>query len=97
MADRGYDADWFRDALREKGIRPCIPAKKNRKQKIKFNGKLYKQWHKKVENLFWKLKGWRRIATCYDHCAHTLLLNDLHSRILDLLPQSMSPEPRFID
>ncbi len=26
IADRGYDADWFREALREKGIRPCIPA-----------------------------------------------------------------------
>lgn len=22
LADRGYDADWFRDALREKGITP---------------------------------------------------------------------------
>ncbi len=24
IADRGYDADWFRDALQDKGIRPCI-------------------------------------------------------------------------
>jgi putative transposase len=70
LADRGYDADWFRDALREKGIKPCIPAKKNRKQKIKFNGKLYKQRHK-VENMFGKLKDWRRVATRYDRCAHT--------------------------
>ncbi len=22
IADRGYDADWFRDALQDKGIRP---------------------------------------------------------------------------
>ncbi len=70
LADRGYDADWFRDALREKGIKACIPAKKNRKQKIKFNGKLYKQRHK-VENMFGKLKDWRRVATRYDRCAHT--------------------------
>jgi len=70
LADRGYDADWFRDALREKGIKPCIPAKTNRKQKIKFNGKLYKQRHK-VENMFGKLKDWRRVATRYDRCAHT--------------------------
>lgn len=70
LADRDYDADWFRDALREKGIKPCIPAKKNRKQKIKFNGKLYKQPHK-VENMFGKLKDWRRVATRYDRCAHT--------------------------
>ncbi len=30
LADRGYDADWFRDALEEKGIKPCIPGRKNR-------------------------------------------------------------------
>ena len=26
IADRGYDADWFREALKDKGIRPCIPV-----------------------------------------------------------------------
>jgi transposase len=26
-ADRGYDADWFRQALRERGITPQIPHK----------------------------------------------------------------------
>jgi IS5 family transposase len=31
IADRGYDSDKFRDALREKGITPCIPPRKNRK------------------------------------------------------------------
>ena len=24
IADRGYDADWFRDALEDKGIRACM-------------------------------------------------------------------------
>jgi transposase len=28
LADRGYDADWFRDALRERGIKPLIPRKR---------------------------------------------------------------------
>lgn len=27
LADRGYDADWFREALEEKGIKPCIPGR----------------------------------------------------------------------
>jgi transposase len=31
---------------------------------------LYRQRHK-VENLFVKLKDWRRVATHYDRCAHT--------------------------
>lgn len=30
LGDRGYDADWFRDALQAKGITPCIPGRKTR-------------------------------------------------------------------
>ncbi len=70
LADRGYDADWFRDALIERGITPCIPPKKNRKVQCPYDKTLYKQRHK-VENMFGKLKDWRRVATRYDRCAHT--------------------------
>lgn len=70
LADRGYDADWFREALLEKGVTPCIPPRKNRKLQIEYDKTLYKQRHK-VENMFGKLKDWRRIATRYDRCAHT--------------------------
>jgi len=28
LADRGYDADWYRDALEEKWMVPCIPSRK---------------------------------------------------------------------
>lgn len=27
LGDRGYDADWFRNALAAKGIAPCITPK----------------------------------------------------------------------
>ena len=27
LGDKGYDADWFRQALIERGITPCIPSK----------------------------------------------------------------------
>jgi transposase len=70
LADRGYDADWFRAALMEKGVTPCIPPKTNRKIQIEYDKTLYKQRHK-IENMFGKLKDWRRIATRYDRCAHT--------------------------
>ena len=70
LADRGYDADWFREALEGKGIKPCIPPKKNRKKQIEYDKTLYKQRHK-VENMFGKLKDWRRVAKRYDRCAHT--------------------------
>ena len=72
LADRGYDADWFRAALIRRGITPCIPPKKNRKVQIDYDKILYKQRHK-VENMFGKLKDWRRIHTRYDRCAHTFM------------------------
>jgi putative transposase len=70
LADKGYDANWFRDGLIGKGIWPCIPPKKNRKYRVSFDKTMYKQRHK-VENMFGRLKDWRRIATRYDRCAHT--------------------------
>lgn len=72
LADRGYDSTWFREMLTAKGITPCIPSRSNRKKPYDYNKKLYKQRHK-VENMFGKLKDWRRIATRYDRCAHTFL------------------------
>lgn len=70
LGDRGYDANWFRNALNDKGITPCIPSKRNRKTQIAYDRDLYKQRHK-VENMFAKLKDWRRVHTRYDRCAHT--------------------------
>ena len=70
LGDRGYDADWFRNALIDRGITPCIPSKINRKIQIPHNRMLYQQRHK-IENMFGKLKDWRRIHTRYDRCAHT--------------------------
>ena len=31
LGDKGYDADWFRAALANRGITACIPSKANRK------------------------------------------------------------------
>jgi len=42
LADRGYDADWFRDALEEKGIRPCIPGRRSRGKPAKYDKRKYK-------------------------------------------------------
>ena len=70
LADRGYDADWFRNALLARGITPCIPSKTNRKVPIPHDKALYKQRHR-IENMFGRLKDWRRIHTRYDRCAHT--------------------------
>ncbi|MEO0762869.1 MAG: IS5 family transposase [Pseudomonadota bacterium] len=67
IADRGYDADWFREALQDKGIAPCIPSRKSRKTPIPHDAALYRMRHK-IENAFARIKDWRRIATRYDRC-----------------------------
>ena len=72
LGDRGYDADWLRHALIERGITACIPSKSNRKIPIPHDRTLYRQRHK-VENMFGKIKDWRRIHTRYDRCAHTFM------------------------
>ncbi len=53
-----------------KGIEPCIPSSRSRKEPYPYDKALYQMRHK-VENLFAKLKDWRCIATRYDRCAHT--------------------------
>jgi transposase len=60
LADKGYDADWFRAALAKRRIAACIPSKSNRKVAIPHDALLYKQRHK-IENMFGRLKDWRRI------------------------------------
>ena len=72
LGDRGYDADWFRNALAERGITPCIPSDANRKVAIPHDRTPYRQRHK-IENMFGRLKDWRRIHTRYDRCAHTFM------------------------
>ena len=70
IADRGYDADWFRVALKKKGVPPCIPPRKSRRKKPRYSKPLYKLRHK-IEVMFGRIKDWRRIAMRYDRCAHT--------------------------
>lgn len=72
LGDRGYDADWFRAALIARGIEPCIPPRARRKASIDYDRTLYRQRHR-IENMFGRLKDWRRIHTRYDRCAHTFM------------------------
>jgi len=70
IGDRGYDSNWFRQALKARGIDPCIPSTRSRKTPLPHDKVLYRTRHR-IENLFARLKDWRRIATRYDRCAHT--------------------------
>ncbi|MCP4026638.1 MAG: IS5 family transposase [Sphingomonas sp.] len=67
LGDRGYDADWYRDALQAKGITPCIPGRKSRIIPVKYDKRRYRS-RSRIEIMFGRLKDWRRIATRYDRC-----------------------------
>ncbi|QLH16445.1 transposase (plasmid) [Paracoccus pantotrophus] len=51
----------------ETGISPCIPSRTGRKIPIPHNAGLYRQ-RRRIENMFARLKDWRRSATRYDRC-----------------------------
>ncbi len=72
LADRGYDADWLRNALKDKGITPCIPGRKPRGRLVKYDKRRYKR-RNRIEIMFGRLKDWRRIATRYGICPKVFL------------------------
>ena len=72
LGDKAYDSAELREALDERGTKPVIPNRCNRKQPFSFNKRLYKlRW--RIENAFNRLKDFRRIATRYDKLARNYL------------------------
>jgi putative transposase len=68
LADKAYDSADLRRVLKERGTKPVIPNKRNRKQPFRFSKKAYRKRHL-IENAFCRLKDFRRIATRYDKLA----------------------------
>lgn len=65
LADRGYDADAIRAEIAFHGIQAVIPAKRGRRNPAAHDRDKYRL-RSRIEQLFSKLKTWRRIATRYD-------------------------------
>lgn len=65
LLDAGYDSNEIRMFVERKNSKAVIAYRKNRLQIPDFDKHIYKERHK-VENLFQKLKRYRRIATRYD-------------------------------
>ena len=72
LGDKAYDSADLRQWLKDRGTRPVIPNRSNRKQPFSFDKKSYKQRHR-IENAFSRLKDFRRIATRYDRLARNFL------------------------
>ena len=64
--------DWFRDALKDKGISPCILGRKSRGKAIRYVRRRYKR-RNRIEIMFGRLKDWHWIATRHDRCTKIFL------------------------
>lgn len=69
IGDRGYGSGELRDFIKERGARPVIPPKKNRKVQYRYDKELYKT-RNRAERFFCRLKDFRR------HAAQALALRD---------------------
>ena len=68
LGDKAYDSAELREELDERGTKPVIPNRCNRKQPFSFSKRLYRlRW--RIENAFNRLKDFRRIVTRYDKLA----------------------------
>ena len=91
VADKGYDADHLRRALRAAGTTPVIPGRRNRKRPIRHDRRRYRGRHL-IKNAFCRLKDFRRIATRYDKLAANFLSSmALVTAVAFWLRTSLSP------
>lgn len=72
VADKGYDSDANREAIRARGAEPCIPPRKNRTTAIDYDRHLYRE-RNVAERFFGRIKQYRRVATRYDKKAANFL------------------------
>lgn len=72
LADKGYDSDANREAIRAQGAEPCIPPRRNRTAVIGYDRHLYRE-RNGVERFFARIKQYRRVATRYDKKARNFL------------------------
>jgi transposase len=72
IADKGYDADALVASIREHGAQAHIPSRSNRKTPRSCDRHRYKARHV-IENLFARLKQFRRIATRFEKLASHFL------------------------
>lgn len=71
VADKAYDSDEFRKAIRKSGAKPVIPSRQGIRKR-RYDKEIYKQ-RNIVERLFNRMKHYRRVATRYDKTDESFL------------------------
>ena len=65
LADKAYDSNTIRGAVKAKRMKAVIPSNRSRKRIIRHDKTLYRE-RNRIERCFNKLKHFRRIATRFD-------------------------------
>ena len=94
LGDAAYDSGELREQLDERGTKPVIPNRSNRRQP--FTSRLYKlRW--RIETPFNRLKDFRRIATRYDRLARNNLASVCLAAALVVDLMSLGPSTTLAD
>src|SRR3546814_13717560 len=72
LGDRGYDADWFRDALDAKCISLCIPGRKPRHEPVSYDQRRYRR-RSRIHIMFGRRQALPCLATRYHRFLIALL------------------------
>ena len=70
LMDKGYDSDAIREVVSQQGGIAVLAVNSSRSLKPAFDQHLYRERHR-IENLFQRLKHFRRIATRYEKLTTT--------------------------
>jgi transposase len=82
IADKAYDSNAIREAVKTAGMKAVIPSNRSRKKLIRHDKALYRE-RNRIERCFNKLKHFRRLATRYDRRAvHFLAFLSLAASVL---------------
>ncbi len=72
VGDKGFDSDELRQLIEDNGGLACIPPRSNRTSYRWHDSDFYRKRHL-VENIFQRIKYWRRVATRYEKLSLTFL------------------------
>ena len=78
LADKGYDANWLREALPDRGIKPCSPGRKSRGTAARHDKRRTKRRHR-IETMVGCPKDRRRAAMRHDRCPKGFLSAIAHA------------------
>ncbi len=73
IADRGYDSNPLREALKRRGIEPIIPARRNNPRATDQDGRKLRRYRRRwiVERTFAWLGAFRRLTTRHERLIET--------------------------